>query len=94
MSLPTPALFVSTSTDKPLPYLHTTLHSHPLTHKHNAPQQPGAKETVAWADFATRVPQLLEAVQGDLLAAARARYDACVETATTWDDFMAALERK
>jgi prolyl-tRNA synthetase len=54
----------------------------------------GAKETIAWADLAARVPALLEEVQADLLAGARARYDASVETAATWDEFMAALDRK
>jgi prolyl-tRNA synthetase len=33
-------------------------------------------------------------VQVDMLAAARARFDACVERASTWDEFMAALERR
>lgn len=54
----------------------------------------GTKETVSWADFGERIPALLDAMQSDMLAAARARYDACVETATSWDDFMAALGRK
>lgn len=49
---------------------------------------------MAWSDVATRVPQLLDAIQADLLANARARYEACVETALTWEDFMAALDRK
>lgn len=54
----------------------------------------GAKEIVPWADVATRVPQLLEEIQRDMLAAAKSRFDACVEKATNWDDFMAALNRK
>lgn len=49
---------------------------------------------MAWKDVATRVPQLLEAIQVELLESARARYDACMETATNWEDFMAALDRK
>jgi len=54
----------------------------------------GAKETVAWADLADRLPALLDAIQSDMLAAAQARFDACLERATTWDAFAAALERK
>lgn len=54
----------------------------------------GVKETVAWDELAARVPLLLDEVQSDLLESARTRYDGCVETATTWDDFMAALDRK
>jgi prolyl-tRNA synthetase len=54
----------------------------------------GAKETVAWADVATRVPALLEEIQADMLAARRRELDECIETATTWDDFMAALGRR
>lgn len=40
---------------------------------------PGAKETVAWADVATRVPALLEQIQSDMFKAAKERYDACLE---------------
>ena len=49
---------------------------------------------MSWADLPARVPALLEQIQGDMLAAARAKYDACLETVTTWDAFMAALERR
>ncbi|KDD76757.1 hypothetical protein H632_c116p0 [Helicosporidium sp. ATCC 50920] len=54
----------------------------------------GAKEGVQWAEIGARAPQLLEAIQSDLLAAARAKYDAAREKATTWADFMAAIKRK
>jgi len=54
----------------------------------------GAKEFVAWDDVATRVPALLEEIQKDLLAAASQRFDACVDKATNWEDFMAALNNK
>mmetsp|Transcript_7713 Transcript_7713/g.13324 ORF Transcript_7713/g.13324 Transcript_7713/m.13324 type:complete len:651 (+) Transcript_7713:45-1997(+) len=54
----------------------------------------GVKETVAWADLAARVPVLLEEIQADMFTSAKQRYDACLEKVTTWDDFMAALERK
>jgi len=63
---------------------------------HPTPPHPtkGVKETVSWADVAERVPALLAAIQSDMLEAARARYEACVETADNWEDFMAALDRK
>ncbi|WIA22172.1 hypothetical protein OEZ86_008613 [Tetradesmus obliquus] len=54
----------------------------------------GAKEFVPWDQVATRVPELLEQIQADMLAKAKARYDACVETVTTWEAFMAALNNK
>ncbi|KAJ9509570.1 hypothetical protein QJQ45_011218 [Haematococcus lacustris] len=88
----------------------------------------GAKETVAWADVASRVPVLLDQIQADMLASAKVRMDACLETlverslfaitaelyvwvwvlvwvlmwvwmflreqVTSWDDFMAALDRR
>jgi prolyl-tRNA synthetase len=49
---------------------------------------------VSWDDVATRVPALLEEIQKDLLAAASERFNACVDKATNWDDFMAALNNK
>lgn len=33
-------------------------------------------------------------VQVEMLARAREAFDACIEKATTWEDFMVALERK
>ncbi|PSC73094.1 prolyl-tRNA synthetase [Micractinium conductrix] len=54
----------------------------------------GAKESVAWGELAARVPALLDQIQSDLFTKARAAFDGCVETALTWDDFMAALDRK
>ena len=54
----------------------------------------GVKEAVAWADAPARAAALLDAIQADLLAARRAEFDACRETATTWDAFMAALDRR
>lgn len=54
----------------------------------------GAKESIPWADVPTRVPELLAQIQTDLLASAKARFDASLETVTTWEDFQAALERK
>ena len=32
--------------------------------------------------------------QEEMYARKRAEFDACIETVTTWDDFMAALDRK
>ncbi|EIE23566.1 prolyl-tRNA synthetase [Coccomyxa subellipsoidea C-169] len=54
----------------------------------------GAKETVALTDVAARVPELLEQIQADMLARSTAEFEECKETATTWDEFMAALDRK
>jgi len=54
----------------------------------------GAKEAVAWSDLAARVPVLLETMQADLLAAATERQKASMAKATTWEEFMAALESK
>ena len=54
----------------------------------------GTKEAVPWAALATKIPQVLEQIQKEMLAAAKSRFDACVERATTWEDFMAALDRK
>lgn len=34
---------------------------------------------VAWDDVAARVPALLEEIQGDMYAAARKKYDSCVQ---------------
>lgn len=34
------------------------------------------------------------AVQADMLERATAKFEECTETATTWDGFMAALDRK
>lgn len=41
-----------------------------------------------------RLPALLEQIQRDMLAAAQSRFDACIERASTWGEFMAALERR
>lgn len=54
----------------------------------------GAKQAVAWTDIATAVPALLEQIQKDMLERAKRDFDACIERATTWDEFMAALDRK
>lgn len=49
---------------------------------------------MSWADLATRVPQLLDQMQTEMLASATARYNSCIEQVTTWDAFMAALNNK
>lgn len=54
----------------------------------------GTKEVVAWADLAGRVPALLDTIQAEMLASKQAAFDACLETATDWDGFMAALNRR
>jgi hypothetical protein len=40
----------------------------------------GAKEFVSWTDLADRVPVLLEEIQADMFKAAKAKFDACLET--------------
>ncbi|KAF6262604.1 hypothetical protein COO60DRAFT_1494915 [Scenedesmus sp. NREL 46B-D3] len=54
----------------------------------------GAKEFVTWDQVGTRVPELLQQIQADMFNRAKERYAACVDTVTTWDDFMAALSNK
>ncbi len=54
----------------------------------------GAKETVAWADVATRVPALLETIQADMFAAAKARTADCTEVCHSFEEFMAALNNR
>lgn len=54
----------------------------------------GAKEFVSWDDVPARVPQLLQQIQSDMLLSARQRYQSCLEQATSWDAFMAALNNK
>ncbi|KXZ56462.1 hypothetical protein GPECTOR_1g413 [Gonium pectorale] len=54
----------------------------------------GAKETVSWADVATRVPALLETIQADMFAAAKARTSNCTEVCHSWEQFMTALNNK
>ncbi|PRW57585.1 proline--tRNA cytoplasmic isoform A [Chlorella sorokiniana] len=54
----------------------------------------GGKQSCAWGELAAAVPKLLEQQQAEMYAKARAEFDSCIERVTTWDDFMAALERK
>ena len=54
----------------------------------------GAKESIPISELAVRIPALLTQIQKDMLVAAQSRFDECVEKATNWDDFMAALNRK
>lgn len=49
---------------------------------------------VPWDGIVEETRKLLETIQSDLLSKAREEFDSCIETATTWDDFMAALDRK
>eukprot|EP00884_Botryococcus_braunii_P010190 jgi/Botrbrau1/19172/Bobra.0077s0081.1 len=54
----------------------------------------GAKEVVAWADLAARIPALLEQIQTDMYEKQKAIFESSIEKVTSWDDFMAALDRK
>ncbi|KAI7837371.1 hypothetical protein COHA_008810 [Chlorella ohadii] len=53
----------------------------------------GGKQSCAWGELGAAVPQLLEQIQADMYAKARAEFDSCIERVTSWDDFMAALGR-
>lgn len=53
----------------------------------------GEKLSIAWSDLSEKVPALLDQVQVEMLARARKEFDDSIEKATTWDDFMAALNR-
>ncbi|CAG9461739.1 unnamed protein product [Pedinophyceae sp. YPF-701] len=53
----------------------------------------GAKEPVAWAAMGARVAELLEQIQADMYAKARAEFDASMERVTEWGEFMGALDR-
>ena len=52
-----------------------------------------AKETVSWDELATKIPALLERVQADMYARAKARFNSCLEKHETWEGFQGALER-
>ena len=54
----------------------------------------GAKEALAWGNVGTHVPALLETIQTEMLERARGNFNACLERATNWEGFMAALDRK
>lgn len=41
-----------------------------------------------------RVPAILEEMQADMYAAAKARLSTCTDTVYNWDDFMAALNNR
>ena len=54
----------------------------------------GEKSSVSWDAVVPEVPNMLDRIQKEMLQRARETFDACIERATNWDDFMAALERK
>lgn len=54
----------------------------------------GEKASVAIADLATGIPALLEKIQADMLAKARAEYDAHRLQLTEWDKFVPILNAK
>lgn len=54
----------------------------------------GTKESIPWADVASKVPVLLEQIQTDMFNKAKERYDTCLEKVTTWDAFMTALNNR
>lgn len=51
-----------------------------------------ASETVKWADLDGRVPVLLDTIQADMLAKARAVADSRRKLVSTWEEFAAALD--
>lgn len=54
----------------------------------------GAKQSLPWDQLAAAVPKLLEQIQAEMYGRARSEFDACIERVSTWDEFMAALDRK
>ncbi|KAG7390299.1 hypothetical protein PHYBOEH_007053 [Phytophthora boehmeriae] len=52
----------------------------------------GAKEDIAEADLATRIPALLEEIQSDMLNRARETRDNHIREITEWKDFVPALQ--
>lgn len=54
----------------------------------------GEKTPIPVAEVDTAVPALLEAIQGDMLARARAQRDSQLAVVTEWADFVPALDRR
>ncbi|MBR1675269.1 MAG: proline--tRNA ligase [Eubacterium sp.] len=54
----------------------------------------GEKETVKFEDLETRIPELLETIQKDMLERARAHRDANTHTAKNWDEFKDIIENR
>lgn len=52
----------------------------------------GAKEDIQIANLATRIPELLEQIQKEMLERARAERDGRVRKVTEWKDFVPALQ--
>jgi len=49
---------------------------------------------IPWDGIAEKTQKLLETIQSDMLRKAREESSGCIETVTTWDEFIAALDRK
>ncbi len=54
----------------------------------------GEKKTVKFEDLETRIPELLETIQKDMLEKARAHRDANTHTARNWDEFKDIIENR
>ena len=54
----------------------------------------GEKETVKFEDLETRIPELLDIIQKDMLERARAHRDANTHTAKNWDEFKDIIENR
>ena len=54
----------------------------------------GAKAPIALASLETDVPALLETIQSDMYARAKATYDSRIVAVTDWKDFVPALDKK
>ncbi|KAK9465968.1 hypothetical protein V1512DRAFT_226890 [Lipomyces arxii] len=54
----------------------------------------GKKESIALGDVAEAVPKLLEDIQAEMYAKAKASFDSHVIRVTEWDDFVPALNNK
>jgi len=54
----------------------------------------GASENIPFGELDTKIPALLDTVQKDMLARAKANYDEGIEKVTEWKDVMPALNRR
>ena len=54
----------------------------------------GEKTNAKWDEIATCVPAMLDRIQQEMYQKAKGEFESCIEKVTTWNDFMAALDRK
>lgn len=49
---------------------------------------------VKWTELTDRVADLLDSIQADMFAKAKAKMEDCIEVARTWEEFMEVLNRR